>query len=155
MKRPWLFVLAGGFIAGALDMTYAWLFWFIKAGVAPRRIFQSVAAGWMGREAAVAGGWTTAALGLTTHFFIATTIALVYYVAARRVPLLWRRPLAMGALYGGAVYLVMNQIVVPLSAAAPKGPKDPLWVALSVVAHVFLIGVPIALFTRKAIRPEP
>ena len=53
---PWMIVALGGFVAGTIDITYASLFWFIKAGVRPPRIFQSVAAGWLGREAAVAGG---------------------------------------------------------------------------------------------------
>jgi hypothetical protein len=43
----------------------------------------------------------------------------------------------------------MNQVVVPLSAAGP-GSKDPVWVALSIAAHVLLIGIPIALLTRRA-----
>jgi len=41
---------------------------------------------------------------------------------------------------------------VPLSAAAGGGRKDPLWVGLSIVVHVVLIGIPIALFTRRAAR---
>ena len=39
-----------------------------------------------------------------------------------------------GALYGLVLYVMMNCIVVPLSAAGP-GSKDPLWIALSIVAH--------------------
>jgi hypothetical protein len=34
-------VLAGGLVAGALDITYACVFWAIKAGVPAQRIFQS------------------------------------------------------------------------------------------------------------------
>ena len=45
----------------------------------------------------------------------------------------------------------MNYIVVPLSAAAHGGAKDPLWVALSIVVHAVLIGIPIALLTRRAL----
>ena len=41
---PWPPVLAGGLLAGALDITYACLFWAIKADLPPTRIFQSVAA---------------------------------------------------------------------------------------------------------------
>lgn len=47
------------------------------------------------------------------------------------------------------LYVVMNYIIVPLSAAGP-GSKDPLWIALSIAVHALLIGVPIALFTRRA-----
>lgn len=44
-----------------------------------------------------------------------------------------------------------NYIVLPLSAAG-AGTKDPLWVALSIVVHVLLIGTPIALFARRAVQ---
>jgi uncharacterized membrane protein YagU involved in acid resistance len=135
-----------------LDITYACVFWAIGAGVAPPRIFQSVAAGWLGRDAARAGGAATAALGLATHFFIAITVSAVYYVVARRMPVLRRRPWSMGALYGIAVYVVMNRVVVPLSAAS-KGSQDPLWVGLSIVVHMFFIGVPVAVFAREALTP--
>ena len=46
----------------------------------------------------------------------------------------------------------MNYVVVPLSAAPRGGAKDPLWVALSVAVHAVLIGMPIALFTRRALQ---
>lgn len=155
-KRPSVVrtLLAAGFVVGALDITYAWLFWFVKAGVGPRRIFQSVAAGLLGREAAVAGGWPTALLGLALHFFNALVIVTVYWLAARRLPLLWRRAWACGLAYGLAVYLVMNHVVIPLSRAA-GGSRDALWIALSIVAHLLFVGVPAALAARRILaRPE-
>jgi hypothetical protein len=149
-RSPALYVLAGALIAGALDMVYACTFWAVKADVPAQRIFQSVAAGLLGK-ASFEGGAATAALGLALHFFIATTMSVVYYVVARRWPLLWQRPVLVGAGYGLILYGVMNYIVVPLSAAA-RGPRDPLWVGLSVVVHMFLIGVPIAVATAVAAR---
>ena len=137
-------------MAGTLDITYAWLFWAVKAGVSAQRIFQSVAAGLLGK-ASFEGGAATAALGLALHFFIATTMSVVYYLVARRWALLWQRPVPCGLLYGLLLYLIMNFIVVPLSAAGGGGSKDPLWVAMSVAVHALLIGLPIALFTRRAI----
>ena len=150
-RSPVFYVLAGGVIAGTLDIVYACTFWAVKAGVPPQRIFQSVAAGLLGK-ASFEGGAATAALGLALHFFIATTMSVVYYLIARRWPLLWQRPVLVGAGYGLILYGVMNYIVVPLSAAAHGGPKDPLWVGLSIVVHMFLIGVPIALATSVATR---
>jgi hypothetical protein len=47
----------------------------------------------------------------------------------------------------------VNYVVVPLSAARP-GPKDPLWIALSIAVHVLLIGIPIAIFAGRAVRAE-
>ena len=152
LAHPRRLVLAGGLVAGALDITYACVFWAIKAGVPAQRIFQSVAAGLLG-TASFTGGWPTAVLGLALHFFIATTMSVTYYVAARRIPILGGRPVPFGAAYGLLLYVIMNYIVVPLSAAGHGGAKDPLWVALSIVVHMFLIGVPIALFSRRALQP--
>jgi hypothetical protein len=149
--QPLLFVLMGGLLAGAFDIVYACLFWALKAGVPAQRIFQSVAAGLLG-EASFQGGWGTAALGLALHFLIATTIALVYYAVALRWSLLWQEPLLCGAIYGLLVYGVMNYIVVPLSAASSGGSKNGLWVGLSILVHMVLIGIPCAIFARRAVQ---
>ncbi len=149
--------MLGGLAAGVIDIAYACIFWAVKAGVPPTRIFQSVAAGVLGREAAVAGGAGTAALGLALHFFIALTVAAVYFAGARYAAALWRRPWAFGALYGVAVFGVMHYVVVPLSAAGGGriAPFDLLWDGLSIVVHAYGIGVPVALAARAALRgPE-
>jgi hypothetical protein len=146
-----MFVLAGGLVAGTLDIAYACAFWAMKAGVPAERIFQSVAAGLLG-QASFEGGGATAALGLALHYLITLSMSLVYYLAARHWPLLWRRPLLCGAGYGLLLYGIMNYVVVPLSAAAGPGSKDPLWVMLTIAAHMLLVGVPIALFTQRARR---
>ena len=151
---PWFPVVLGGVAAGVIDMAFACIFWAIKAGVRPSRIFQSVAAGLLGRQAAVAGGAPTAALGLALHFFIALTVAVVYYAAARHAEALWRRPWVFGSLYGVAVFGVMHYIVVPLSAAGSGrvAPFDLVWDGQSIVVHAFGIGVPVALGARAALR---
>lgn len=147
-SAPWVFVLAGGLVAGTLDIVYAISFWALKAEVPAARILQSIAAGLLGK-ASFEGGGATAALGLGLHYFIATSMSVVYYLVAGRWPLLRQRPVLCGAGYGLLLYGIMNYVVVPLSAAGP-GSKDPLWVALSITVHMLLIGVPIALFARRA-----
>jgi hypothetical protein len=154
-NRVILHVLAGGLVAGTLDILYAWGFWAIKAGVSMTRILQSVAAGLLGRAASVSGGAATAALGLALHFFIATAMSLAYHLVSRRVPLLVRRPVLCGAAYGLVLYGIMNYLVVPLSAAGGGGSKDPLWIGLGVFVHMFLVGVPIALVARRAQAGRP
>ena len=74
------------------------------------------------------------------------------YLVARRQPVLWQRPVACGVAYGLVLYAVMNYVVVPLSAAEGGGSKDPLWIGLSIAVHALLIGLPIALFARRAVR---
>lgn len=144
-----VYVLAGGFVAGTLDITYACLFWGLKAGTSPERIFQSVASGLLGPDS-FKGGIATAALGLLLHFFIAISMSIAYYLVARHWVALRERPVSYGAAYGVVLYGVMNYIVVPLSAASGGGSAGRLWIVLSIIIHMFLIGVPIALFVRRA-----
>ena len=147
---PFLSVLAGGLVAGTLDITYACVFWALRGGTPPQRIFQSVAKGVLGPPT-FKGGAATAALGLFLHYFIAITMSVVYYLVARRWTALVERPLLFGAAYGLVLYGVMNYIVVPLSLARGGGSGGALWVTLSIIVHAFLIGVPIAFFARRAI----
>ena len=145
----WRFVLVGGLVAGVLDILYACVFWGVRRGVPARRIFQSVAAGVLGK-ATFDGGWNSAALGLALHFFIAISMAVAYYLVARRWALLWRQPWLCGAVYGVFLYAFMNYVVVPLSRAGSGG-KDVLWITLTVLVHMVLVGIPCALFARRAI----
>ena len=149
MTGAWRFVFSGGLVAGTFDIVYACVFWAIKRGVSPVRILQRVASGWLG-EASMTAGWASAALGFVTHYFIATAMAVTYYLVARRWPALWERPVPYGTAYGLLLYGIMNYIVVPLSRAGASS-KDPLWVAMSIAVHMLLIGLPIALFARRAI----
>ncbi len=146
-------ILAGGLTAGAFDITYAFIAWGLS-GLSPIRIGQSVAAGLLGRQAALAGGVATGVLGLCLHFLIALGMAAVYYAAATRIPLLVRRAVVCGIVYGLALYLVMNFVVVPLSAIGVRGGGGPLSIIISsILVHMFLVGLPIALFTRRAPAP--
>jgi hypothetical protein len=143
-------VVSGGLVAGALDIAYACVYWALKANVPAQRIFQSVAAGLLGK-ASFQGGAQTAALGLALHFSMTLMMAAIYWAAAQRLSVLVEKPWLLGAAYGLLLYGVMNHVVVPLSAApSPSGPRDWLWVGLSVLVHMGLVGVPIAWFVRRA-----
>ena len=133
-------IVLAGLIAGTLDITAAILFYGPRV---PVRILQSVATGVLGR-AAFSGGASTAVLGLGLHFLIATGAAAVYYLASRRIALLREQPLLAGPLYGIAVYLFMNRVVIPLSAARPQ----PLTLKMAAI-HVACVGLPIALAVRR------
>jgi predicted ABC-type sugar transport system permease subunit len=76
-------VVAGGLVAGTLDIVYACLFWALKRDVPAQQILQSVAAGLLGK-ASFEGGAATAALGLALHFLIALSMSAVYYLVSRR-----------------------------------------------------------------------
>jgi hypothetical protein len=141
-------LLYGTLAVGVLDITDAFVFFWLRSGAAPIRILQSIAAGLLGR-ASFSGGWRTAGLGLLLHFFISFVVVLVFLMVSRLLPVLRRHAIAAGLLYGIAVYLTMTFIVVPASAAAGGTPPWP--VALNgVLIHMFGVGLPAALAARAA-----
>jgi hypothetical protein len=141
-------LLLGGAVVGTIDILYAIGFWYALRDVAPLRILQSVAAGILGRDA-FTGGAATGALGLALHYVIATSIVVAYHLAGRRVRVLFERAVPLGLLYGVLVYGVMNHVVIPLSAASRPVFYAP-WVLASIAVHAIGIGVPSALFARRA-----
>ena len=153
-RVPWTHAKAialGALTVGTLDITDAIVYWWFRADAPPMRILQSVAAGLLGRDAARAGGLPTALLGLFLHFFIATSVVIVYNLASRRLPVLTQHPVICGIAYGLCVYLVMYYVVMPLSAIHSGVPHSPLPVlANNLLIHILGIGIPSALFAARA-----
>lgn len=137
-REAWTAVILGGLAAGVGDSVLA----LVLYPVSLVRIYQSVAAGLLGRDS-FQGGLATAALGMFLHFFIATTAALVYVVASSRLKLLRRQPVPWGLAFGVAVYFFMNFVVVPLSWARAGG-----FAWKPMIGHALLVGLPIALVAR-------
>ena len=143
-------ILYGGLIVGILDLLFAFTFYGLILGVKPLRIFQSVAAGLLGRTA-YEGGVRTFLLGLLLHFVVATCIATVYYLASRMLPVLIRYAVVSGLVYGMIAYLGMNYVVVPLSAIGPRSAPPRLSIFLTeIIGHAFLVGLPLALLARRS-----
>lgn len=141
-------ILYGGLAVGVLDGLFALTFYGLVLGVPKLRIFQSVAAGLLGR-AAFEGGVRTFLLGVLLHFAVATCIAAVYYAASLKLPVLIRRAVVCGLVYGLLAYLVMNYVVIPLSAATP-GRFSLRTFLPAFIAHAFLVGLPVALLARRS-----
>jgi uncharacterized membrane protein YagU involved in acid resistance len=150
--NPLSAILWGGFIAGVLDLTAAFVTWGIK-GVNPITIAQSIASGLLGKGA-FQGGMGTAALGVVLHFLIACSAAAIFYAISRPLTFLTQHAVQWGLTYGIAVYMVMYWIVIPLSAF-PKSPHPPSVssVVIGVLTHMFCVGLPIALSVARA--PSP
>jgi hypothetical protein len=137
----------GTLTVGVLDGLDAIIFFGLR-GVTPLRIFQSIAAGLLGR-AAFQGGAASALLGGVLHFFIAFLIVATFWLASRRLPALAHRPILFGPLYGILAYIVMSQVVVPLSAAGQGQPSLAV-VVNGLLIHIAGVGMPSALFARAA-----
>ncbi len=145
-------ILWAGLIAGALDITAAFVV-YARSAPSSIRLLQGIAYALIGK-AAMEGGVATAILGLACHFFIATSWAAVYVAASRRARFLLEHPVVSGAGYGLIIYVVMNHIVVPLSAIGP-GPFSLSAAIVAAVILVLCVGLPIALIVRWFAAHDP
>ena len=99
----------------------------------------------------------------------------MFVAAAARLTFLTARPLLWGLLYGIVLYVAMNYVAVPLSAAGAEGqfPADladigerlrasfsklktsdayPWMIWGTLFTHTALVGAPIALIARRFLR---
>ncbi len=117
----------------------------------PVLIPENIASGILGK-AAFGGGTHAVILGIVAHFFIATCVAAVYYIASLRFDALVRYPVISGLLYGFLVYLVMHALVLPLSNVA-HGTLPRIYIVTEFIEHAFFVGLPVALIVRYFSRP--
>jgi len=141
-------IATGGLIAGVLDAIFA-----VVAYVFVLRVFgivgvlQYIASGLIG-HAAFSGGLLTAALGVAIHFFLAFAFAALYYVFSRRVSALREHPVTIGIVYGAAIWLFMDLLVLPLTGT-PKFPFNPALFVSFLIDHALFVGLPIALAVAR------
>jgi hypothetical protein len=74
----------------------------------------------------------------------------VFYAASRKFSILTRRPVTSGLLYGGAVYLFMNFVVLPLTRVPHVRAAMTLASRINgVLALLLFIGLTISLLVRR------
>jgi hypothetical protein len=146
-------ILYGGLTVGALDLLDAFIFFGLRSGARPMSILHSIAAGFLGRDAARAGGVPTAIVGFLSHFLVAFCIVAVYVLMSRVIPLLRKQWLICGPVFGVAAYFVMTWVVVPMSNAGNGQitfalPVAPVMIN-GILIHAFGVGLPAAYFASR------
>ena len=139
--RPWQAILVGGLSAGTLDLISAYIAygWNVPRGIA---------AGLLG-PGARQGGLGVYVLGICLHFFIALSAAAVFYLASRKLGFMIQHPVVSGMFFGIGLFLVMNLIVLPLSAIHFKGPYTLRGLIQGLLIHMICIGLPISFSVRQ------
>ena len=143
-------VIGGLIIGTANTIIYHWFILSILGGSPLTSVYQYIASGALG-EAAFAGGLATALLGLLFHFIVAFIVAGVFILSADRIPLLRRNAIIGSLLYGFGVFIVMNLIVIPLSAAPQLPAPTTIQLIVPIIDHILLIGLPLGLLVRRSV----
>jgi len=150
-SRAYAIVLATA-IAGTLDILSAFVFAGID-GITPVRVLRFVASGPFGDAPTTSAGW--AAIGLAVHYAIMACMAAAYVLIAPRIPALIRHPIVAGLLYGLWLWIVMYWIVRPLRFPELPLPHTLYGIANALFSHCILVGIPIALITRRYASGRP
>src|ERR1700689_4639720 len=136
-------ILLGGIIAGTLDIGAASLINSAK----PTRILQAIASGLIGKSA-FDGGSATVELGLVLQWAMSIIIASILVVAVRRRLVLKRHWIKAGLAYGVIIFVVMNYVVLPLSAIGHPPRFRVVHFTEDIVA-MLLFGLIVAFFARE------
>jgi hypothetical protein len=142
-------ILLGGFFAGLADFIYPTVR-TVMAGKSWMQPWKGVASGLLGQPARD-GGIEMVVLGAALHWFICLSAAAILYLVVSRVKWLPRQWIALAVIHGIAVLLVMNYVILPLSAIG-RGiyPLEQLHV--HAFWHIVLVGLPTAFFVSRALK---
>jgi len=144
-------IFFGTLIVGTLDALDAIIVFGLRSGATPARIFRGIASGLLG-SAAGSGGTPAALLGVAVHYTVALGIVTTYVLVSRALPALNRRPFVYGPLYGIAAYLVMNFVVIPMSAIGTFPRFNAFGTTNGVLIHMIGVGLPTALIAARVRR---
>jgi hypothetical protein len=136
-------IILTGLVVGILDILGA----IIVYQSEPGRLFRAIASGAFGAGAAFSGGTIMVFWGVLFHFIIAFAWTILFFLVYPMFPPLWKNKYITGLLYGVLVWIVMNRIVIPLSAIAPR-PFDATSAIIGTSILVVAVGLPIAILSH-------
>jgi hypothetical protein len=148
MKRSFLInALIAGLITGSLDISAAFIQYFIQTGKSPVVILPFIASGVFGNEA-FNGENSMILYGLIFHFIIAVIFAIFFFWLSKKFPSILKNKLLTGVLYGFFIWSVMRFLVLPLSQA-PKSPLHFTGAIIAILILIVCIGIPLAYLADK------
>jgi hypothetical protein len=150
---PYGRLIRAGLLTGLLDGLFSSFLSVAFYGSTVTRLFQGVASTLIGPRA-FDGGTATALLGVLMHFGVAFGWSAVFLLILSRSGAL-RRALAsssgvvaVAAVYGPFVWLVMSLVVIPLLLHRPPAITIRWWIQL--IGHFPFVGLPIVAATSRA-----
>jgi hypothetical protein len=140
-------ILTTGLVAGVLDGLAAIINYTIQGGRTPQRIFKFIASGVFG-PSAISGGTAMVVAGVCFHLAIAMIWTAIFFMAARRLAVLYRNVTVSAVGYGLFVWCGMNLVVLPLSRV-PQGKFNLTQAAIGAVILMICIGLPVSFGARR------
>ena len=87
-------------------------------------------------------------IGSIMHFSISIFVAAIYFYSYPKVKIINTRPVWSGLLYGAGIWIFLNLLILPITKVQPVS-FDVIDVAIAIFWHMILVGLPIALITKR------
>lgn len=152
MNRNLPLILKAGLLVGTLDITAAFLNFYIQTGKNPTIVLKYIASAALGKTTAY-DSILVILLGLLFHFIIAFAFTIFFAMIADRLWRWFKNTYLIAALYGIFIWMVMNLLVVP-NSLAPKIPFTWQNSLLNGVILIICIGFPLSYLFFKNKQPN-
>ena len=142
-------VLVTALVVAVIDGADAVIFTVARGG-SGERVFQFIASVVIGKEAYQMAPWSTI-LGILMHCSIALILTATYFALAGAIGKVTKNWFLAGFLYGLGTWIFINQFLFVVVGIKSSYTALPAWPGLlnGVLAHVFLVGIPIAFFAAR------
>jgi hypothetical protein len=115
-EGPWKTIILTGIVAGTLDAIGAVVVY--KAN--PAGIFQFIASGAFGAGKAFSSGPVMIFWGVLFHYIIAYSWTILFFFMYPVFSFMRKNRYVTGLLYGIFIWIIMNQVVIPLSEISQR-----------------------------------
>lgn len=146
MKNSKLIIKAA-LIAGTLDISAACLNFYIKTQKGPATVLKYISSAVFDKSA-MSSGIEMVFLGLLFHFLIAFIFTVIFSLIFDKLWLWLKNTYVIAIVYGILVWLVMNLLVVP-NSAAPKIPFTWNGAIVNCFILIICIGLPLSYLFSK------
>lgn len=140
-------ILLAGLLAGTLDISSAFVDYYIATGKNPLIVLNFIASGLLGKDA-FGDSILFPLLGLLLHYIIAMSFTFFFFSIYYKLSLQKINPIVTAILYGIFIWLVMNLVVVPLSSAHTSA-FTAFKVIKSMLILIVMLGLPLSFIAKK------
>lgn len=143
-QGPLTTILVIGLLAGTLDAIGA----IVVYQANPIAMFKFIASGAFGAGRAFSAGSSMVFWGILFHYVIAYSWTIVFFFLYPAFSFMRKNKYITGLFYGIVVWIIMNQVVIPLSEISQK-PFNIRGALIGASILMVAIGLPISLLTHR------
>ncbi len=139
--------IKAGLLVGTLDISAAFVQYYIKTGKSPTNVLTYIASAVFGNEA-FAGGNMIMLWGLIFHFCVALSFTFFFFLIFKQLYAVVKNKIIIAVLYGAFMWSVMQFLVLPLTNA-PKLTFKLENAVIAILILIICIGIPLSFIAGK------